>query len=126
MEYGYNEHSKVFFDLVMEGLKGEVNGSSFWEAIDDKAIFHFNFSFADFPKSMNKKDYLSWFEDYSVPLTSGELLGVYKDKSKEREVITLEYKVLVNNGAQTESFCSIIYIENKKIVEWHDYMNIRE
>jgi len=51
---------------------------------------------------------------------------VYKDKSKEREVITLEYKVLVNNGAQTESFCSIIFIENKKIVEWHDYMNIRE
>ncbi|EQC58127.1 hypothetical protein LLT6_10465 [Lactococcus cremoris subsp. cremoris TIFN6] len=43
MEYGYNEHSKVFFDLVMEGLKGEVNGSSFWEAVDDKAIFHFNF-----------------------------------------------------------------------------------
>ncbi|EQC58128.1 hypothetical protein LLT6_10470 [Lactococcus cremoris subsp. cremoris TIFN6] len=75
---------------------------------------------------MNKKDYLSWFEDYSVPLTSGELLGVYKDKSKEREVITLEYKVLVNNGTQTESFCSIIFIENKKIVEWHDYMNIRE
>ncbi|MDM5143552.1 hypothetical protein ICE98_00623 [Lactococcus lactis] len=65
--------------------------------------------FRRFPKSMNKKDYLSWFEDYSVPLTSGELLGVYKDKSKEREVITLEYKVLVNNGTQTESFCYHIY-----------------
>lgn len=120
----YRKNADPFFNIVMEGLKGEVDGDHFWDAVADDAIFEFLYHFPGFTTKMEgKKVYMDWFSGYSNELHSSDNLRVYKDR--EQGVITLEYEVhgvVPSTGkAYDNRFCSIVTIKDRKIIHWRDY-----
>ena len=45
---GYKSEAEPFFSIVLEGLKDEVDGEHFWDAVADNAIFEFTYNFSGF------------------------------------------------------------------------------
>src|SRR5579862_2104374 len=37
----FNKNAEPFFSIIMEGLKGEVDGEHFWDAVAENAVFEF-------------------------------------------------------------------------------------
>jgi ketosteroid isomerase-like protein len=122
----FNKNAEPFFSVIMEGLKGEVDGEHFWEAVAEKAIFEFLYNIPGFTnKIKGRKAYMDWFGGYTNVLHSADNLRVHK--TAQREVIILEYEVhgMVpeTRKAYDNRFCSIITIKNRKIVHGRDYMD---
>ena len=42
-----------FFDIVMNGLDGLVDGYHFWDAVADDAVFEFLYRFPGWPATLN-------------------------------------------------------------------------
>ena len=123
----FRENAEPFYRIIMEGLKGEVDGEHFWDAVAENAVFEFLYNFAGFPnKIKGRKAYMDWFGGYSNDLHSADNLRVYKSANPDN-VIILEYEVhgtVPSTGkAYDNRFCSIITIKDRKIVHWRDYMD---
>jgi ketosteroid isomerase-like protein len=123
----FNENAKPFYEIIMDGLNGEVDGDHFFDAIAEDAIFDFVYTFPGFTKRIEgRKAYMEWFGGYSVKLHSADGLRVYK-ASQPHNVVILEYAVhgtVPSTGkAYDNHFCSIITIQNRKIACWRDYMD---
>ncbi|OBZ15015.1 limonene-1,2-epoxide hydrolase [Bacillus sp. FJAT-27264] len=120
------ENAAPFFNIVMEGLVGEVDGEHFWDAVADDAIFDFLYNFPGFPNRMEgRSTYMSWFSNYGIKLNSADNLRVYKAQGEN--IIIMEYQV---HGIEPYSgrpydnrFCSIVTVKDRKIVYWRDYMD---
>ena len=124
---GFNENAKPFYDIIMEGLRGEVDGDHFFDTIAEDATFDFMYTFPGFTKRIEGREaYVEWFDRYSVKLHSADGLRVYK-ASQPDDVVILEYAVhgtVPSTGkAYDNHFCSIITIQNRKITYWRDYMD---
>ncbi|MDR0300552.1 MAG: nuclear transport factor 2 family protein [Streptococcaceae bacterium] len=111
------------YEIVRQGLGDEVEGSHFWDAVAEEAIFEFMYHFQGFPnKIKGRKAYMDWFAGYDNHLESADGLEIYKSGN----VIILEYQVHGHTPAgkpYDNRFCSIITIENRQIVYWKDYMD---
>ena len=123
----FNKNAEPFFSSIMEGLKGEVDGEHFWDAVAENAVFEFRYNFPGFAnKIKGRKAYMDWFGGYTNVLHSADNLRVYKRMSSEN-VIVLEYEVHGEvpdtRKAYDNRFCSIITIKNHKIIHWRDYMD---
>jgi len=123
----FNENAEPFYSIIMEGLKGEVDGEHFWDAVAENAIFEFLYNFPGFANKIEgRKAYMEWYGSYTNVLHSADNLKVYKS-AKPENVIILEYEVhgiVPFNGKNYDNrFCSIITIENRKIIHWRDYMD---
>lgn len=123
----FNKNSEPFYRIVMEGLKGEVDGAHFWDAVAENAVFEFLYNIPGFTnKIKGRKAYMDWFGGYSNVLRSSDNLRIYKCANPEN-VIVLEYQVhgtVPSTGkAYDNRFCSIITIKDRKIVHWRDYMD---
>lgn len=121
---GFKKEAEPFFAIVMEGLKGEVDGEHFWDAVMEDAVFEFTYKVPGFiNKIEGRKAYMDWFADYPNILHSSDNLRVHK--AKDDKTIILEYEVhgiAPQTGKNYDNrFCSIITIENRKIVHWRDY-----
>ena len=124
---GFNKNADPFFNIVMEGLQGEVDGAHFWDAVAEEAVFEFLYNIPGFTNKIEgRQAYMDWFGDYSTVLHSADNLRVYKSAQPENTII-LEYEVhgtIAHNGkAYSNRFCSIVTIENRKITHWRDYMD---
>jgi uncharacterized protein len=124
---GFNKNAEPFFSIIMEGLKGEVNGEHFWDAVADNAVFEFLYNFTGFPnKIRGRKAYMDWFSGYTNVLHTADNLRVYKS-AQPPNVIILEYqvhgKVPSTGKGYDNRFCSIITIADRKIIHWRDYMD---
>lgn len=120
----YKKGTEVFFNIIMEGLKGEVDGECFWDAVAEDAVFEFLYHFPGFTTRFESRAaYKDWFKDYSNELHSADNLRVYK----AGDVIILEYQVhgiVPSTGKPYDNrFCSIVTIKDRKIVHWRDYMD---
>ena len=121
----FKKEAEPFYSIIMKGLKGEVDGEHFWDAVAEDAVFEFLYHFPGFPNKINgRKKYMEWFSGYSMELKSADSLVVHK--STVPGVIILEYAV--HGVAPTQKpynnrFCSIITIKDRKIVYWRDYMD---
>ena len=123
----FNQNAEPLFSIIMEGLKGEVDGEHFWDAVAENAVFEFLYNFPGFANKIEgRKAYMEWFGNYSNVLHSADNLKVYKS-AKPENVIILEYEVHgivpFTGKAYDNRFCSIITIENRKIIHWRDYMD---
>lgn len=123
---GFNKNAEPFFSIVMQGLKGEVDGEHFWDAVAPNAVFDFLYNFPGFAnKIKGRKAYMDWFGGYTNVLHSADNLRVYK--TVQPGVIILEYQVHGifpdTKKAYDNRFCSIITIKDRKIVYWRDYMD---
>ena len=122
----FRENIEPFYSIIMEGLKGEVDGEHFWDAVAENAVFEFLYNFPGFTNKIEgRKAYMEWFSGYTNVLHSADNLRVHK--STDPGVLILEYEVhgtVPHTGkAYDNRFCSIITIENRRIVHWRDYMD---
>lgn len=122
----FNENATPFYNIIMEGLKGEVDGEHFWDAVAENAIFEFLYNIPGFTNKIEGRDaYMDWFGGYTNILHSADNLRVHK--STRPDVIILEYEVhgrIPSTGkAYDNRFCSIITLERRKIIHWRDYMD---
>jgi ketosteroid isomerase-like protein len=121
----FKKEAEPFYSIIMKGLKGEIDGEHFWDAVAEDAVFEFLYHFPGFPNKIDgRKKYMEWFGVYSMELKSADSLVVHK--STVPGVIILEYAV--HGVASTKKpynnrFCSIITIKDRKIVYWRDYMD---
>ena len=120
----FNINVEPFYTVIMDGLKGEVDGEHFWDAVAENAIFEFLSGFTN--KIEGRKAYMDWFGGYTNVLHSADNLRVYKS-AKPKNVIILEYEVhgiVPETGKDYNNrFCSIITIKDRKIIHWRDYMD---
>jgi len=120
------KNAEPFFNIVMEGLKGEVDGEHFWDAVAEDAVFDFLYNISGFPNRMEGRSaYMNWFSNYGIKLNSADQLKVYKVQGDN--IIVIEYQVhgtVPHSGKPySNRFCSIVTIKDRKIVYWRDYMD---
>lgn len=127
-KYPQHEALNPFFDVVMKGLKGLVDGKHYFDTIADDAKFEFLYRFPGWPEEIHgRKNLIAAYSGYgdNIKVHKGDKLAVYHDK--EKGVVTLEYqvhgKILRTGGAYNNRFVSIVTIKNRKIVRWRDYMD---
>ena len=122
----FKKEAEPFYNIIMQGLTGEVDGEHFWDAVAKDAVFEFLYNFPGFANKIEgRAAYMDWFGGYSNILHSADQLRVHK--SIEVGVVILEYEVhgiAPSTGKPYDNrFCSVITIKNRKIVHWRDYMD---
>jgi ketosteroid isomerase-like protein len=122
----FKREAEPFFQIIMEGLKGEVDGAHFWDAVAEDAVFEFLYRFPGFAGRIDgRKQYMDWFGGYSMVLHSADHLIVHK--STGPGVIILEYEVHGTAPATGKPydnrFCSIVTLKDRRIIHWRDYMD---
>ena len=122
----FKKEAEPFYNIIMEGLTGEVEGEHFWDAVAKDAVFEFLYNFPGFTNKIEgRAAYMDWFGGYSNILHSADHLRVHK--SIEPGIVILEYEVhgiASSTGKPYDNrFCSVITIKNRKIVHWRDYMD---
>jgi uncharacterized protein len=127
-EYEIFEALNPFFGVVMEGLRGLVDGNHYFDTIAEDAFFEFRYRFPGWPTTIRGlANVMASFSGYgkTIKLHSGDALVVHR--SQDRRVVILEYEVhgkILSSGAPYDNrFISVITIENRKIVHWRDYMD---
>lgn len=121
----FKKEAEPFYNIIMEGLNGKVDGEHFWDTVDENAVFEFLYRFPGFANKIEgRKAYMDWFGGYSMVLHTADNLIVHE--SAEPGVIILEYQVhgvTPANKPYDNRFCSIITIKDRKIIHWRDYMD---
>lgn len=121
----FNKNSEPFYNVIMKGLKGKVEGEHFWDAVAKDAVFEFLYNFPGFANKIEgRKAYMNWFAGYPMNLHSADNLKVYE--TTDSNVVILEYQVhgvAPTGKSYNNCFCSIITIKDRRIIYWRDYMD---
>jgi ketosteroid isomerase-like protein len=127
-EYEIFEALNPFFEVVMEGLRGLVDGDYYFDTIAEDAFFEFRYRFPGWPLTIQgRANLMASFAGYgkTIKLHSGDALVVHR--SQDSRVVILEYEVhgtILSDGASYDNrLISVITIEHRKIVRWRDYMD---
>jgi uncharacterized protein len=117
-----------FFGIVHRGLAGQVDGDHFFDTIDDNAIFEFRYVFPGWPEMLiGREALMALYAGYgnNIFLDSADALVVHR--SQDARVVILEYevhgKIVGTDASYDNRFISVITIEDRKIVQWRDYMD---
>ena len=115
-----------FFNIIMKGLDGLVDGDHFWDAVANEAVFEFLYRLPSWPERLESRAaYMTALEGYGMHLHSADGLVVHL--TRDPRVVVLEYEVhgtAPSTGRPYDNrFCSIVTIEDRKIVRWRDYMD---
>jgi uncharacterized protein len=127
-KYAAYEALGPFFEIIMKGLSGVVDGDHYFDTIAEDAKFEFLYEFPGWPRTIRGRAALmTAYSGYgnSIRLRSADKLVVYHaDKGK---VVIIEYEVhgkVLRTGAPYDNrFVSIITVADRKIVHWRDYMD---
>jgi uncharacterized protein len=127
-QYEVFEALNPFFEVVMEGLRGLVDGDHYFDTIAQDAFFEFRYHFPGWPGTIRgRANLMASFSGYgkTIKLHSGNALVVHR--LQDSRVVILEYevhgKVLSTGMPYDNRFISVITIEKRKIVHWRDYMD---
>jgi uncharacterized protein len=127
-EYVVFEALNPFFEVVLRGLSGLVDGEHYFDTIADGAIFESRYHFPGWPVTIRGRvNLMASLSGYgkTIKLHSGDTLIVHR--TQDGRVVILEYEVhgriLSNGGPYDNRLISVITIENRKIVHWRDYMD---
>ncbi len=117
-----------FFDVVMKGLSGLVDGEHYFETFAEDAIFESRYTFPGWPEIIRgRANLMATFSGYgdTIELHSGDALVIHR--AQDGRTVILEYEVhgtILSSGVSYNNrFVSIITIEGRKIVHWRDYMD---
>ena len=117
-----------FFNIVQQGLAGLVDGDHYFDTIADNAVFEFRYIFPGWPQKLSGREALmSLYAGYgnNIFLHGADALVVHR--SQDARVVILEYEVhgrIIRTGASSDNrFISVVTIEDRKIVQWRDYMD---
>jgi uncharacterized protein len=126
-KYAPYEGAKPYFELVRKALGDLVDGEHFFDVVADDLIYEVRYDLGWPLKIESRKDLMAEFEGYcrGVKLQSADKLITHK--TDDGRVMVIEYEVhgtILATGVQYDNrFCSLIEIENRKIVRWRDYMD---
>ena len=129
-EAGYEvfEALNPFFEIILTGLNGLVDGEHFFDTFADDAVFESRYHFPGWPVTIRgRADLMASLSGYgkTIKVHSGDSLVVHR--TLDSRVVILEYEVhgkILSSGAPYDNrFISVITIENRKIVHWIDYMD---
>jgi uncharacterized protein len=117
-----------FFGVVMEGIRGLVDGKHYFDTFAEDAIFESRYHFPGWPSMIRgRANLMATFSGYgkTIKLHAGDTLVVHH--SRDSRVVILEYEVhgkILSSGAPYDNrFISVITIEKRKIIHWRDYMD---
>jgi ketosteroid isomerase-like protein len=127
-EYAVFEALNPFFKVVLEGLRGLVDGKHYFETFADDALFESRYQFPGWPSTIRgRTNLMASLSGYgkTIELHSGDALVVHR--AQDSRVVILEYEVhgkILSSGVPYDNrLISVITIENRKIVHWRDYMD---
>jgi uncharacterized protein len=117
-----------FFAIVQQGLAGLVGDGHYFDTIADDAVFEFRYIFPGWPQRLVGRDALmALYAGYgnNIVLHVADALVVHR--SQDPRVVILEYevhgKIVATGRSYDNRFISVVTIEDRKIVEWRDYMD---
>jgi uncharacterized protein len=115
-----------FFEIVLRGLDGLVDGEHFWDTVDEAAVFEFRYEFPGWPTRIEgRAAIMDRYADYGMDLRSADALVVHP--GRDPEIVVLEYEVhgtAPSTGKPYDNrFASIVTVRDRKIVHWRDYMD---
>ncbi len=122
----FRENAEPFYRIVRQGLGDVVDGEHFWDTVAEGAVFEFRYHVPGFATRIEGRTaYMDWFSGYDIELQSAGDLRVYRDN--DQGVLTLEYAVhgvVPETGkAYDNRFCSVVTVQDRKVVYWRDYMD---
>jgi ketosteroid isomerase-like protein len=127
-QYEVFEALNPFFEVVMKGLHGLVDGDHYFDTFAEDAIFESRYHFPGWPVTIRgRANLMASLSGYgkTIKVHSADALVVHR--SQDSRVVILEYevhgKILSTGGAYDNRFISVITIEEGKIVHWRDYMD---
>jgi uncharacterized protein len=127
-QYEVFEVLNSFFEIIMKGLRGLVDGNHFFDAFADDAIFESRYHFPGWPATIRgRADLMASLSGYgkTIKLHSADALVVHR--SQDTRVVIIEYevhgKILSTGAAYDNRLISIVTIEERKIIHWRDYMD---
>jgi ketosteroid isomerase-like protein len=117
-----------FFEIVMRGLAGLVDGDHYFDAIAPGAVFEFRYRFPGWPtKLMGREALMALYAGYGNGMRLQGADALVVNVSRTPGIVILEYEVqgvAVGSGKRYENrFISVVTIEDRKIVGWRDYMD---
>jgi ketosteroid isomerase-like protein len=127
-QYKAFEALDPFFEVVLKGLRGLVDGEHYFDTFADDAVYESRYHFPGWPVVIRgRANLMASLSGYgkTIKLHSGDALAVHR--SQDSRVVILEYEVhgkILSSGAPYDNrFISVITIENRKIIHWRDYMD---
>lgn len=125
-EYAAYQPAAPYFELVREALDDLVDGAHFFDTVTEETIYEVRYDVPGWPRVITGRgDLMAAFRGYvgAIALQSADKLAVHGTD----DGAVIEYDVhgtILSTGAHYDNrFCSIIRIENRKIVHWRDYMD---
>ena len=127
-QYKAFEALNPFFEVVLKGLSGLVDGKHYFDTFAEDAIFESRYLFPGWPAMIRgRADLMASLSGYgkTINLHSGDALVIHR--TQDRRVVILEYEVhgkIVSSGAPYDNrIISGVTIEKRKIIHWRDYMD---
>lgn len=127
-EYAAYAPAAPYFDLVRGALGDLVDGEHFFDIVADAILYEVRYEVAGWPRLIRgRADLMRQFRGYcdNVALRSADRLIAHQ--ADGGHVVILEYEVhgtILRNGVPYDNrFCSIVTIEDGRIVSWRDYMD---
>ena len=127
-EYAVFEALNPFFEIVLRGLSGLVDGEHYFDTFAEDAIFESRYHFPGWPATIRgRANLMASLSGYgkTIKLHSGDALVVHH--SRDSRVVILEYEVhgtILSSGAPYDNrLISVITMANRKIIHWRDYMD---
>lgn len=117
-----------YFALVRSALGDRVDGAHFFDIIADDVVYEVLYDFPGWPRVIHgRAALLAQFRGYvdHIALQSADRLITHATDDGRRVVIEYEvHGTILATGAKYDNrFCSIIKLDNRKIVHWRDYMD---
>ncbi|MBM9402432.1 nuclear transport factor 2 family protein [Gluconacetobacter azotocaptans] len=127
-KYAAYAPASPYFSLVRGALGDRVDGEHFFDVITDDVVYEVLYDFPGWPRvTQGRTDLMTRFRGYvdNITLQSADKLIIHS--ADAGNVVVLEYEVhgtiLATGIKYNNRFCSIIRIQNRKIVHWRDYMD---
>ena len=127
-KYAAYEPADPYFNLVRGALGDLVAGEHFFDVVTDGVVYEVLYDIPGWPRVIKgRSDLMVGFRGYvdNIALQSADKLITHK--ADGGGVVVIEYEVhgtiLATGAKYSNRFCSIIKIENRKVVHWRDYMD---
>lgn len=127
-KYATYDGAGPYFALVRGTLGDRVDGAHFFDIIADDVTYEVLYDFPGWPRVIRGRDaLLAQFRGYIEHIALHAADHLITHTTNDGRCVVIEYEVhgtILATGAKYDNrFCSIIRIDNRKIVHWRDYMD---
>lgn len=127
-QYAVFEALNPFFEIVLVGLNGFVDGEHYFDLFAEDAIFESRYHFPGWPAIIRgRANLIASLSGYgkTIKLHSADSLVVHRTENPRIAILEYEVhgKILSCSAPYDNRLISVITTENRKIVHWRDYMD---